>query len=159
MKTPHQFWKKVDVRGPEECWPWLGRLNECGNAQWYWRGELRLIHHIAVELCFGVAIPRRTRSIGSRGMIVRHSCDLPHCANPFHLLTGTQLQNVRDMISRGRACRGSRHPKAKLNETIVRRIRRRFTNGGVMKRELAEENHIDPSAVSRIISNKIWKNV
>ena len=35
-------------------------------------------------------------------MVVMHSCDNPRCINPNHLSTGTQLQNVRDCITKNR---------------------------------------------------------
>lgn len=34
--------------------------------------------------------------------ICRHSCDVKACVNPDHLLDGTQADNVRDAIERGR---------------------------------------------------------
>jgi len=36
------------------------------------------------------------------GHVVRHRCDNPPCINPEHLITGTQGQNIQDMIDRGR---------------------------------------------------------
>ena len=35
-------------------------------------------------------------------MIVMHTCDMPACVNPAHLRVGTQLNNVRDSIAKGR---------------------------------------------------------
>jgi len=36
------------------------------------------------------------------GLVVRHSCDVPRCIEPAHLLIGTQLDNMRDKRERGR---------------------------------------------------------
>lgn len=36
------------------------------------------------------------------GMIVRHTCDVPSCFNPYHLVVGTFKDNTADMILRGR---------------------------------------------------------
>ncbi len=36
------------------------------------------------------------------GMMVRHTCDNPPCININHLLIGTQTDNMRDMMERGR---------------------------------------------------------
>lgn len=37
------------------------------------------------------------------GRVVRHTCDNPNCINPWHLVIGSQAENVRDMLERGRA--------------------------------------------------------
>ena len=36
------------------------------------------------------------------GNVIRHTCDVPHCFNPDHLIEGTQADNLRDAIDRGR---------------------------------------------------------
>ena len=60
------------------------------------------------------------------GFVVRHTCDNPRCINPWHLILGTQLQNVHDSIDRGRHARGSRMGSAKLTEEIVLSIRAEY---------------------------------
>lgn len=37
------------------------------------------------------------------GAVLRHTCDTPRCVNPCHLVIGTQADNVRDMVARGRS--------------------------------------------------------
>ena len=37
-----------------------------------------------------------------KGNVVRHVCDNRKCCNPLHLLQGTQLENIQDMIERNR---------------------------------------------------------
>ena len=36
------------------------------------------------------------------GAVIRHTCDNPACVNPAHLLSGRNIDNVRDMWRRGR---------------------------------------------------------
>lgn len=80
------------------CWVWLGNKNARG--------------YPVISL-----IPRRilnadsqqlTRSVFSlsRGTkpanLVCHSCDNPSCINPNHLWEGTQYDNMRDAVAKGR---------------------------------------------------------
>lgn len=36
------------------------------------------------------------------GLNILHKCDVPKCINPDHLWPGTQLENVQDMVAKGR---------------------------------------------------------
>lgn len=36
------------------------------------------------------------------GRVLLHACDNPRCVNPDHLKPGTQSQNVRDCVRKGR---------------------------------------------------------
>ena len=54
---------------------------------------------------------------------VMHSCDNPKCVNPSHLNIGTQTDNERDKVSKGRNRRGSAVVGSKLTEEMVMRIR------------------------------------
>jgi hypothetical protein len=65
-----------------------------------------------------------------KGMLIRHKCDNTWCCNIEHLEIGTQKDNVRDMIERGRdayhrpniSCRGEKNKQNKLNEKQVKEI-------------------------------------
>jgi hypothetical protein len=94
MKTlAERFWAKVDVRGPDDCWPW--KAAKTGGGYGYIRVGLRTLvaSRIAYQLTKG-RIPK--------GKSILHSCDNPPCMNPAHLSPGTQGQNLRDSYSRGR---------------------------------------------------------
>jgi hypothetical protein len=122
----HRFWRKVDRRGPNECWPWLGNtlVQGYGSIGSGGRNGKHLrAHRVAWELANG-PIPKST---GHHGTVVRHKCDNRLCCNPSHLEIGTQGDNVADMINRrgGNAAPyyGEDHVNAKLNDEIVRQIR------------------------------------
>lgn len=84
--------RKTDQRA--RCWTWLGAVARFGHGSFRYDGRTRVLHRLVYEWTFG-EIPA--------GQVVRHTCDNPRCINPAHLVAGTQLDNVRDMVSRGRA--------------------------------------------------------
>lgn len=59
------------------------------------------------------------------GMNVCHSCDNIICVNPDHLWLGTQLENMQDMIRKGRraSAKGKNNPNCKLSKSDVEAIR------------------------------------
>lgn len=93
-----RFWRHVDKRGPDECWEWTGQRK---HRPGYHYGVLRrprkgapfYAHRYSVMLHFGMF---------DRRLNVLHRCDNPPCVNPAHLYLGTQRDNVRDMLNRGR---------------------------------------------------------
>jgi len=87
-----RFWEKVDVRGPDECWPWTRKHNPKGYGQ-FRKDKMVQAHRMAWELTNG-PIPD--------GLDVLHTCDNPPCCNPHHLFLGTNDDNMRDMNSKGR---------------------------------------------------------
>jgi len=95
MTLEQRFWRKVDRRGPDECWPWTGGKTPCGYGliRSSGHGHLRQTHRVSWILANG-SIPR--------GMCVLHSCDNPPCCNPAHLWLGTHAENMADRDAKGR---------------------------------------------------------
>lgn len=90
------------------CWNWTGGHDTKGYGVMRYKGRAYRVHQISAMLYM--------RHDPSSGLFVLHRCDNVRCFNPKHLYLGTQLQNVRDIISRGRhwsavktACRNG-HP-------------------------------------------------
>ncbi|QMU97817.1 hypothetical protein FVO59_11825 [Microbacterium esteraromaticum] len=91
-----RFWSKVSIGAPNECWEWQGERNNKGY------GRFAIYDH-----------PKRTRRLAHRYalattttvdacQLVLHACDNPPCCNPNHLRVGTQLENMRDALAKGR---------------------------------------------------------
>lgn len=99
------------------------------------------------------------------GMFVCHRCDVPSCCNPDHLFLGTNQDNVRDMISKGRNSPpprnshvvGSVHPKSKFSEEQVRAMRSEHQAGKSVYR-LAKETGVAQVTMQRIIRGERYKN-
>ena len=71
------------------CWLWLGSVNS-GYGVISIRGKRHYAHRLSWECHYRLDIPA--------GQVIRHKCNTPLCVNPQHLQTGTQQQNVDDMI-------------------------------------------------------------
>jgi DNA-binding transcriptional regulator YiaG len=83
-----QFWARVDVRGPDECWPWF-----IAKPYTYGVFKGRPSTHVALQLD---GRPRHD------GLSALHSCDNPPCCNPAHLRWGTHAENMADASKRNR---------------------------------------------------------
>ena len=66
--------------------------------------ERAMLAHRASWLLYCGPIPKGE---GAHGTVVMHKCDNPACVNPHHLALGTQADNVRDMIQKGRKVSGT----------------------------------------------------
>lgn len=99
---PTRFWAKVNKDGPVHpvlgtpCWLWTASFGTAGYGQIGVGGAVgRPIgaHRVSWELHNG-PIPD--------GMCALHKCDVKACVNPEHLFTGTLIDNVADMMEKGR---------------------------------------------------------
>lgn len=104
------------------------------------------------------------------GMKVLHRCDNPPCCNPHHLFLGTQLDNIRDMIGKGRARRpdqrgregmkGEANPKAKLTNRQVVWIRQKYSSkrgSPYGSSRLAERFGVSRGTILAVIQGKTWR--
>lgn len=93
-------------------------------------------------------------------LFVCHTCDVPLCVNPDHLWKGTHIENMHDMISKGRDrhLRGSKNGVSKLVEDEVREIRRKHADG-ISNYKLAKMFGVSTSCIADIIWNRTWVHV
>ena len=90
-----RFWSKVDQRGPDECWPWLGNVVATYGHFWL-QGRSIVAHRAAYEFSHG-PIPEglhidhlcHSRSNGCPSGQCLHRL----CQNPAHLEAVTQQEN------------------------------------------------------------------
>lgn len=92
----NKFWnnKTVEDRGYlTPCWIWQGCKDKDGYGV-AWDGLKKLpAHRLAYRLIHGTL---------SSIFKVLHKCDVSSCFNPEHLYEGTQQDNIKDSVSKGR---------------------------------------------------------
>lgn len=93
------------------------------------------------------------------GVKILHRCDQPDCAELSHLFEGSQGDNVRDCVAKGRArfghLPGERSGRSKLTAGQVRLIR---TRDGLL-REVAAEFGVSLWAIADIRKGRTWRSV
>jgi hypothetical protein len=146
-----RFWHKVQIKGPDQCWPWRGTTPAFGHGQFVADGKVVYAHRFAWQLTNGT-VPS--------GLCVLHKCDVPECVNPQHLFLGSREENLTDMRAKGRGSKpprliGTRHHQAKVTEQTVRAIRASTDD----QLTLSKRYGITRRSVNRIINRKSWAHV
>lgn len=149
-----RFWKHVDVRGADECWPWKASklLNTHGQETY---GVIRINHlgfhanRISYFIHTGV-------DLGA--LMCLHTCDHPTCVNPDHLKSGTNIDNMAQMRRSGRSAQGERHFKHKFTTDQVLEIRR-LSREGFNYTDLAIKFSSCVSTIKSIATYQRWKHL
>ena len=93
------------------------------------------------------------------GMVVCHSCDNPRCINPEHLFLGTQIDNMQDMVNKGRQNNKAKgrarelNARAKFTEEQIQAIR----NDTRPQTVIAKEYGTSQGYISNIVRGRSWK--
>lgn len=133
------------------CWCWTGYTISGYGAMSLHDRSVHL-HRLAYAIVNGPLPAGHT--------LVRHSCDVPTCWIPLHLLSGTKRDNARDAIERthpsgfaaAKHPRGATHPMARLTDEQVAEIRSRC---GVDQRALATDYGCSQSTIWRILHERV----
>ncbi len=92
------FWVKVDKskgQGPTgTCWQWTASKHKTKNRGCFHINGKSIEAHRASWLINKGLIPS--------DLSVLHTCDNPSCVRPTHLFLGTQADNMKDMVQKGR---------------------------------------------------------
>ena len=145
--TIARFWSKVDKSS--ECWIWTGKKLATGYGHFFYFGRHARAHRVSWLLSNGPIVG---------GLCVLHQCDVPLCVRPSHLRLGTQLENVAEMIARGRGARGGRNGRAKTTESDVLEMRRCIAAGQSCA-HLARRFNLGQSTVRDIKRRVTWRHL
>lgn len=150
-----RFFSKVDKTATGGCWKWIGAV---GGSSKYGHlnvnGKFIKAHRYSYEVHSGKKIPT--------GLIARHKCDNKLCVNPDHIEIGTQLDNIRDCIDRGRKrygiLRGNENARAIISEDQVREVVK-LSSLKIPQREIAAKTGVSKTNVGAIVQGRTWRHV
>ncbi|MBT7630984.1 MAG: hypothetical protein HN597_14965 [Desulfobacula sp.] len=136
------------------CWIWTGAKTGGPGDDKFKYGYIRIknkskrVHRVLFE---------ETNKMKIGKLFLLHKCDTPLCINPDHMRIGTQVDNVKDMISKNRDI----HPvgegnNSKLKEKDVLKIRRE-AKGGTSYASLSRKYGVCTSHVRKIVIGEKWK--
>ena len=154
-----RFWEKVNKRGPDECWPWLGKKTSGKFQYGVFLLDARrqytkrvMAHRFAYRLEYGEA------ALPDDICLLHLVCDNPPCCNPRHVGPGTRADNVHDMDRKNRRvpARGERQHDHKLSYAEASTIRWMHDVAGASHRRLARDYGVSRSNIARILAGKIW---
>jgi hypothetical protein len=144
-----RFMEHVDKT--DGCWNWNGAMISKGTYGSFSYRTKRMLAHRASWLIHVGGI--------NDGLFVLHTCDNPRCVNPEHLFLGTQKENMRDAVKKGRLAglhTGDKNLTSKINQNIANDIRRSRVEMKATYKELSQMFSICPTQVANIIKNRCW---
>ncbi len=150
-----RFGKRVTKLGADDCWRWYDAgITSNGYGNFSIRGVDFRAHRVAYLIATG----------NDPGLLcVCHACDNRACVNPAHLFLGTQSENLRDAVSKGRfapeGMKGEANPRAKLTDEIVIEIRKRYASENIGPKRLARNYGVAHSLVQRIVNGNAWPHL
>lgn len=162
--NPENFWSRVQIGTPDECWEWQGAKTSAGYGNLGWHGTNVQAHRVAYYLRNGgIALTTSFRLAGRAKRyrrFVLHKCDNRWCCNPDHLFLGSLRTNMLDAYRKGRKVQPkSQHANAKLTPAQVVAIRKRYNGGETTQRQLADEFKVSQRAVSLIVRHETYKDI
>lgn len=155
----------IEIDADTGCWNWTrGKKTHNGYGE-TWVNRKRYRAHRLAYIAFVGPIPK--------GKVICHHCDNPACVNPDHLWAGTQRENIRDSIRKGRftmaiknlncslrkGCKGIQNASSKLNEKQVTSIRQEYAEKNTSHSKLAKKYSVSRTTIYEILNRRTWNHI
>lgn len=144
-ETKQRF--NAKVQKTDTCWLWAAATNSVGYGQLRVEGKALYAHRMSYLMHKG-PIPT--------GQILRHTCDIPHCVNPEHLIVGTHKDNTEDARDRNRFGAQRKAGNSKLTWEAVREIRKLLKAGTHTKAAIGALFGVSAKTVYHIEVGNQW---
>lgn len=136
------------------CWNFTGPLDSVGYGQ-IASPKIRdlfkewKVHRLSYKIFNG--------EIGNK--LVLHTCDNRKCFNPDHLFLGTQMDNMKDRMNKGRyrSISGENNKFSKLTKDNVKQIRK--LKGQKSIRALAKQFNVGKTTIEKVLNNTTWRHI
>lgn len=130
-----------------DCWLWMGVIfNSNGRACLSLRKR-----HLASRISFALF----KGEIGDKKVL--HTCDNVICVNPEHLWLGTNEDNSKDMVVKGRSLTCEKNPAAILTEDQVREIRLNRWRGS--RKHYARKFGVSTGCIDGVLYGDSWSTL
>ncbi len=149
MNTEKDFWKNVDRKSNDKCWPWKGCINRWGYGRYRFNGSLHMAHRLALKFL--------RPDLELKNKVVMHVCDNPSCCNPNHLLLGTHADNQSDKYKKNRQAKGEKNGQSFLTEQQVIEMRKKYIPRKMTYEMLAKEYKVCKDTVQKAVRGIYWK--
>ena len=149
QRVEKRFVKNVTIEDAG-CWVWQASYATGGYGAFGYHGKVAKAHRIAMMLWRGFDI--------NSLLHVCHHCDNPPCVNPDHLFVGTNADNVKDCMSKGRKLRGEALTQSKLTDSDVVLIRM-LAETPMHRYDIATMFGVSDGTLSFAINRKTWNHV
>jgi len=157
MSLIEKFCKYLpDTLDETQCWEWQGSMNykNGGYGQLGHNKKILKAHRVSYEIHYAEPL---------NDLHCLHKCDNPSCVNPLHLFAGTNLDNVRDKVKKGRCYtgnqKGEHNGASKLKDIDVKTIRKLYNTENYTTIKLGEMYNVNRSTISYIVNNKTYKHL
>jgi len=142
-RTENRFWSKVDVRDPDQCWPWTRSIGRA-YGQFRMGDKIKKAHRVAYTLY------HRLDSLDDiPGEVLHHECTNKICCNPRHLRPTTYSGNIKESYRN----EGRNAPNRKISDQERREIKFKYENTDVTQAELADEYGVAASTINRAVNS------